>query len=213
MNDDFVYGFLFAVVAISGILALQYGDNFNFLNDDGFTVIPSFGTALNWKSAICLSILFGLFFKTLKRSCFVDLNNTSDFNSICVRCFYAFWILCLGWAVMDLFWILKACLYGNFLFGSEILSMMDVKGLIVGVLRNSVLIVVSSLFALKYLRISKGSIFAFAGVVAYWIFILWSFPYSGYFFNSFVVYGVNFLPFVVVLKNWSGKSWRKFLFV
>ena len=85
MNDDFVYGFLFAVVAISGILALQYGDNFNFLNDDGFTVIPSFGTALNWKSAICLSILFGLFFKTLKRSCFVDLNNTSDFNSICVR--------------------------------------------------------------------------------------------------------------------------------
>ena len=91
--------------------------------------------------------------------------------------------------------------------------MMDVKGLIVGVLRNSVLIVVSSLFALKYLRISKGSIFAFAGVVAYWIFILWSFPYSGYFFNSFVVYGVNFLPFVVVLKNWSGKSWRKFLFV
>ena len=213
MNDHFVYGFLFAVIAISGLLALQYGDNFNFLNDDGFTVLPSFGTALNWKSAICLSLLFGLFFKTLKGSYFVGLTDGSDFNSICVRCFYAFWILCLGWAVMDLFWILKAALTGNFLFGSMELTFISADQLLTGLIRNSCLIIISLLVSLKFLKFNKASILCFAGVVAYWIFLIWSFPYAGYFFNSFIVYGVNFLPFVYCLKNWSEFSWRKFLFV
>jgi len=199
MNDDFVYGFLFAVVAISGILALQYGDNFNFLNSEGFSILPSFGTALNWKSAICLSLLFGLFFRNLR-------------GSVQKRMFDAFWILCLGWAFMDFFWIIKACVCGNFLFGSQTLSLIGVKGLWIGLIRNSLMSAVSSLFISGFLKISRKSLFVFAGVIAYWIFIIYSFPYSGYFFSAFIVYPVNFLPFIFALKNWSEQSWRKFLF-
>ena len=199
MNDHFVYGFLFAVVVLSGILALQYGNNFNFLNDDGLTVIPSFGTALNWKSAICLCVLFGIFFRNLP-------------GKLYQRIMYALLILCLGWAVMDLFWILKAHFCGNFLFGSDVLSVIDLTGLLIGVVRNSMMIAIASLFVSSFLRISKLIFFAFAGVVTYWIFLICSFPYSGYFFNTFIVYGVNFLPLIISVKTWSGKSWRKFLF-
>lgn len=200
MNDDFVYGFLFAVIVISGILALQYGDNFNFLSNKGFSILPSFGTALNWKSAICLSLLFWLFFKNLK-------------GAIHEKMFCGFWILCLGWAFMDFFWILKACICGNFLFGSETLMRFDAFQLIIGIWRNSLMLCVSLLFAPKFLRFSRESLFAFAGVIAYWIFLICSFPYCWFFFNSFIVYSVCFLPFILAFKNWSGKSWRKFLFV
>ena len=199
MNDSFVYGFLFAVVVISGLLALQYGNDFSFLDDKGFNIIPSFGTALNWKSAICLSIFFGLFFRNLG-------------GTLKKRLFAAFWILCLGWAFMDFFWILKACVCGNFLFGSTTLSLIDVKGLWIGLLRNSLMSSVALLFIMDYLKISKQCLFAFAGVAGYWIFMICSFPYSGFFFSSFVVYSVNFLPFIIAFKSWSGKSWRNFLF-
>jgi len=199
MNESFVYGFLFSVIVISGLLALQYGDDFNFLNDRGFTVLPSFGTALNWKSAISLSLLFGLFFRNLR-------------GSISWRILNGLWILALGWAVMDLFWIIKACLCGNFLFGSEILSFINVRGIVFGLIRNLLMILISSLFAWDSLRISRSFLAGFGAIVAYWIFIIWSFPFSGYLFNTFIVYGVNFLPFVIALKSWSEKSWRNFLF-
>jgi len=199
MNDSFVYGFLFCVIVISGLLALQYGNDFNFLNQNGITIIPSFGTALNWKSAICLSLLFALFFKNLR-------------GTFKKRLFDAFWILCLGWAVMDFFWILKACLCGNFLFGSSILTYIDLNSLFVGIARNSILISISFLFIKNHLKICKFSLLAFAGLIEYWIFMICSFPYSGYFFNSFIVYTVNFMPFIITIKNWSGKNWKNFLF-
>ena len=200
MNDDFVYGFLLAVILVSVLLFLQYGDDFNFLSSSEITVMPSFGTALNWKSAVCLSMFFGLFFKNLD-------------GSLRKRLFDAFWILCLGWAVMDLFWILKACVSGNFLFGSSTLTFISLKDLIVGILRNLMLFCVSMIFIKDHLKISKAVLIAFAGVIAYWIFILCRFPYSGLLFSSFIFYFVNFVPFILLLKNWSEKSWRKFLFV
>lgn len=199
MNDSFVYGFIFSVIVLSGLLALQYGDDFNFLNEEGFTVLPSFGTALNWKSAICLSLLFGLFFRNLRGSIYWRILNGLE-------------ILALGWAVMDLFWILKACLRGNFLFGAVTLSFIDLRGILYGLFRNSVMISVSSLFAWKSLKVSRSFLVASGAVVGYWGFMICSFPYSGHFFNTFIVYGVNFLPFVVALKNRSEKSWRNFLF-
>ena len=199
MNDDFVYGCLLAVILVSVLLFLQYGDDFNFLSSSGITVMPSFGTALNWKSAVCLSMFFGLFFKNLD-------------GSFRKRLFDAFWILCLGWAVMDLFWMGKAAITGSFLFGSSVLTFLSLKDLIVGILRNLLMISVSVVLIKKYLRLSKGSFLFFVGVVAYWIFIVGSFPFSGRLFGSFVVFAVNFLPFVYCLKNWSELSWRKFLF-
>lgn len=199
MNEDFVYGFLFAVIVISGLLALQYGDNFNFLNDSGFSVLPSFGTALNWKTAICLSLFFGVFFRNLKGSNFS-------------RVFNAFWILCLSWAFMDLFWILKACICGNFLLGSPVLIRPDIRSLFIGLFRNSLMISVSCLFALDNLKFSWKSLSAFVVVFGYWVFVICSSPYSGYLFSSFVVYPVSFLPFLLGLKDKSEKSWRKFLF-
>ena len=200
MNDDFVYGFLLAVILVSVLLFLQYGDDFNFLSSSGIKVMPSFGTALNWKSAVCLSMFFGLFFKNLD-------------GSFRKRLFDAFWILCLSWAVMDLFWILKACVSGNFLFGSSTLTFLSLKDLIVGILRNLMMFCVSMIFIKDHLKISKAVLIAFAGVIAYWIFILCRFPYSGLLFSSFIFYFVNFVPFILLLKNWSEKSWRKFLFV
>jgi len=199
LNDDFVYGFLFAVIVVSLVLFSQYGDLFNFLDSEGFTILPSFGTAINWKSAICLSLFFGLFFKNLK-------------GSLRLRLFNAFWILCLGWAFMDCFWILKAFVNGNYLFGSQVLTFISVKDLVVGLIRNSLMVSVALLFIMDYLKISKQCLFAFAGVAGYWIFLIISFPYSGYFFNTFIFYPVNFLPFVFAFKSWSGKSWRNFLF-
>ena len=106
----------------------------------------------------------------------------------------------------------KACVCGNFLFGSTTLSLIDVKGLWIGLLRNSLMSSVALLFIMDYLKISKQCLFAFAGVAAYWIFLIYIFPFTGYFFNTFIVYGVSFLPFIIALKNWSEKSWRKFLF-
>ena len=200
LNDDFVYGFIAAVVVVSGLLALQYGDNFNFLRSDGFTVLPSFGTAVNWKSAICLSVVFGLFFKNLG-------------GSLKRRIFDGFWILALGWALMDFFWILKAAFSGNFLFGSQILTLISNDHLIIGLFRNSLMIIGSCLFSRKLLKLSRSSVAAFGVVVFYWIFLMVSFPFSGYFFNTFIFYGVSFLPFVIIVKTWSGLSWRKFLFV
>jgi len=199
MNDDFVYGFLFAVIVVSLVLFSQYGDLFNFLNSEGFTILPSFGTAINWKSAICLSLFFGLFFRNLK-------------GSFCLRLFNAFWILCLCWAVMDLFWILKAFTTGNYLFGSQVLTFILLKDLVVGLTRNCLMVSVSFLFIHRFLRFSWESLFGFVVVVGYWIFLIVSFPYSGYFFSTFIFYSVNFLPFIIAFKSWSGKSWRKFLF-
>src|SRR4030042_4834403 len=198
MNDDFVYGFLLAVILVSVLLFLQYGDDFNFLSDSGFVVLPSFGTALNWKSAVCLSILAGLFFKN------VD-------GSLSKRLFDAFWILCLGWAVMDLFWIGKAAITGSFLFGSSVLTFPGLKDLIVGAVRNLMMISVSLIFIKTHLKVSKAVLIAFVGVITYWIFIICIFPDTGMIFSSFVVFSVNFLPYIMCLKNWSEKSWRKFL--
>lgn len=200
VHEQFIYGFLFAVIVISGLLALEYGGNFNFLSESGFSVFPSFGTALNWRTAICLSAFFGVFFKNMK-------------GSIFQRVFNAFWLLCLSWAFMDLFWILKASICGNFLFGSTILTQPNAKSLFVGLFRDSLMLSVSYLFIHKFLIFSWRSLYAFAVIVGYWLFMICSFPYSGSFFSTFIVYSVNFLPFLLGLKNWSEKSWRKFLFV
>ena len=199
MNEQFVYGFLFAVVIISLVLFSQYGNLFNFLSDKGIPILPSFGTAINWKSAICLSLFFGLFFKNLK-------------GAFHLRLFNAFWILCLGWAFMDLFWILKAYITGNFLFGSHVLTLISAKDLFIGVIRNCLMVSVSFLFIHGFFKVSWKSLFGFVVVVGYWIFLFVSFPYSKYFFNTFIFYVMNFLPFVFAFKSWSGKSWRNFLF-
>ena len=199
MNDDFVYGFLFAVIVVSLVLFSQYGDLFNFLNSEGFTILPSFGTAINWKSAICLSLFFGLFFRNLK-------------GSFRLRLFNAFWILCLGWAFMDLFWILKAHITGNYLFGSQVLTLISAKDLFIGLIRNSLMVSVSLLFIHEFLKFSWKSLSAFVVVMGYWFFLIVSFPYSRYFFSTFIFYPVNFLPFIIAFKSWSEKSWRKFLF-
>lgn len=199
MNENFVYGFLFAVIVISGLLALQYGDNFNFLDSGGVSVLPSFGTALNWKTAICLSLFFGVFFKNME-------------GSVSLRLFNAFWILCLSWAFLDLFWILKAYMCGNYLFGSDVLSHIELRNLMIGLVRNSLMICISYLMAIDFLKFSWRSLSAFAVVVGYWIFMICSFPFSGCCFNTFIVYPVNFFPFLLGVKNWSELSWRKFLF-
>ena len=149
---------------------------------------------------MCLSMFLGLFFKNVN-------------GSFRKRLFDAFWILCLSWAVMDLFWIGKAAVTGSFIFGSSTLTFPSLKDVIVGILRNLMLFCVSMIFIKDHLKVSKAVLFAFAGVIAYWIFIICMFPYSGMFFSSFVVFFVNFVPFILLLKNWSEKSWRKFLFV
>ena len=58
MMGHFKQGFLVSVILISLLLGTQYGPHFYFLSDDGLTILPTFGTALNWRTAVVVSLAF-----------------------------------------------------------------------------------------------------------------------------------------------------------
>lgn len=200
INEQFVYGFVLAIFLLSLLLGTQYGDNFNFLNETGLPLLPSFGTALNWKTACILAFAFSLFFKNIVG----DVKN---------RVFYAFMLLTFSWVILDYPWIFKAYLQGNYLFGAETLTYLSVQHLIVGLFRNTMMFIVSSVFILKYLKFSWWVLLSLIIYLVYWVVMYLSFPHTTGLFTTLPFYFFNFLPIVAAFKEWRDIGWKKFLFV
>jgi len=212
IHEQFVYGFSFAIIITSIVLATQYGDHFNFLKNEGLTILPSYGEALNWKSAIAFTIVFLLFFKNLT-------------GTISHRLTKAFMLFAFSWALFDFLWIVKAVYMGNFLFGSQTLIFPSQREIIIGVARNCLIMLFSFPFILSHLKISLNVIVSFGVFVAYWVFLFiptflrmptsrWpSISITSILFYAPVFYFVNFLPFLTAFKDGVGRSWKMFLFV
>lgn len=199
ITEQFVYGFLLAIILVSLLLVSQYGIHFNYLQDSGLPVLPSFGTALNWQTAICLALIFGLFFK----------NINANLES---RVFFAFALLTFSWALIDVFWIIKARVLGNYLFGSPVLTILDMRGLIIGLVRNALMIGFALPFAPRCLCISRGVCISLLIAVLYWIALYLTFPYSGHIFSVIPFYVANVMPVIMAFKSWADVSWKKLLF-
>lgn len=212
IDEQFVYGFIVALIIVSCVLFTQYGNHFNFLKKGSLMILPSFGEALNWKTMVILSCFFLIFFRNLKTS------------SLFFRCVLTLLFIGLAWGVSDLFWIVKAVFIGNYLFGSSILTFPSVNDILVGVSRD-LLFVSPIVFLYPFLKFSKivlVSVFVFVG---YWSFLLYPVYlnwvvqttlgsralFSNPLFHNFIYHFVGFLPFVVAFKEWRCVSWRKFL--
>jgi len=206
IDEQFVYGFLFAVIAVSIVLATQYGDHFNFLKGKGLTILPSYGEALNWKSAIAFSLVFSLFFKNLV-------------GTVSYRLINAFMVLAFSWAIFDFLWIVKAVYMGNFLFGSETLTFPTQRELLIGVTRNATIVLLSIPFAFKFFKLSCLAALSIVIFFAYWFFLLMPFLFGkprvimfSILFYAPSFYFFNFLPFLTAFKERTEKTWKTFLF-
>lgn len=199
MEEQFVYGFMFAILFLSLLLGTQYGDNFNFLSKNGLPLLPSFGTALNWKTACILVLVFLIFFKNI-------VDNLTN------RIFYSLMLLTFSWVILDFPWIVKACLQGNYLFGAETLTYLSFQHMVTGLLRNTCIFLISSVFILKYLKSSIWVLLSLVTYLVYWFAIFLTFPYSGALFMTLPFYFFNFLPVLLAFKEWRDIGWRKFLF-
>jgi len=198
MMGHFKQGFLLAIILTSLLLGTQYGKNFNFLSDDGLTIIPTFGTALNWQTAIMLSLIFLI----------IDRNQGSYLIPI------------FAWSLFDMLWIFKHSMMGSFLFGSTILTFPTTRQLIIGYGRNLILLVMSST-SMRQMKISNTTVCFFILTCLYWVYLLipiWFIMPPGThsirlrLFTSPVYYAINFAPFIVCFKEWTGKKWSQFLF-
>jgi len=214
--DGFIYGFFTAVIIVSLLLATQYGNYFNYLSQDGWTVLPSFGEALNWKSAAMLSLGYLLAYKNIDEAGYI-------------RAFKASMFLAFAWGVSDSLWILKSQLMGNYLFGSQVHTYLSPRLAFIGYTRNLLMVLFAYPVVSRYLVLSWEGALSFTLYGLYWliIFLPWlkGTPVSGFksiidgvhecnihvilFYNP-VWYLFNMLPFYTMLKG--DISWRKFLF-
>lgn len=211
VHEHFVYGFLCSVIIISIILATQYGDNFNFLKNEGLTILPSYGEALNWKSAIVFSVIFSLFFKNL-------IGPTS------IRVVNAVMLFAFSWAIFDILWILKAVYMGSFLFGSQTLGFPAQRDVLIGITRNVIIALLFVPFCFKHFKLSFAVLGATIIFIVYWVFLLipvfWKLPrirpptitVSTLLFYAPSFFFFNFLPFLTAFKERTCKKWKKFLF-
>lgn len=200
MMGRFIQGFLVSIILTSLLLGTQYGTYFNFLSDDGLTVIPTFGTALNWRTAIMVSLVFLI----------IDRNQGS------------YLIPVFAWCVFDTLWIYKHSIMGSYLFGSKILTFPTSRQLAIGYGRNIILLVISSK-ALRQMKKSIMGIIFFSITGLYWLYLIYPIFLLGplhpriyqvrpLLFNPIAYYAINFAPFIISFKEWTGKKWSQFLF-
>jgi len=196
----FIQGFLVAIILTSLLLGTQYGKDFNYLSDDGLTVLPTFGTALNWQTAIMVSLVFLI----------IDRNQGS------------YLIPVFAWGLFDLMWIYKHSMMGSYLFGSSVLTFPTSRQLAIGIGRNLLLLIISS-SSIKQMKMSSTGIMGFTTVGFYWLYLMYPIflrgPLPSIFyqlrailFKPIIYYAINFSPFIVCFKEWTGKKWSQFLF-
>lgn len=198
MMGHFAQGFLVSIILISLLLGSQYGLHFYFLSDDGLTILPTFGTALNWRTAIIVSLVYLI----------IDRNEGPYLLPI------------FAWSIFDTLWIFKHSMTGSFLFGSIILTFPMFRGQVIGYGRNLILMIMSK-SSVKQMKISRISMLFFMFTCLYWGYLLMpiflslppgTYPKKYYLFTPLVYYVINFAPFIVSFKEMKGKTWKKFLF-
>jgi len=198
MMGHFRQGFWFSVIVMSVLLGTQYGKHFSFLSDEGLTILPTFGTALNWKTAVVVSIAFLI----------IDRNHGS------------YLIPVFAWSLFGNLWLYKNTMMGSYLFGSNILTYPTIRMQIIGYGRNILLLIIS-ISSIRQMKISKTGIFLFIIMGLYWLLLFY--PIFGLririldklrrlVFNTIIYYTVNLTPFIVCFKEWTGKKWSQFLF-
>ena len=193
----FMQGFFVAIIVISLLLGTQYGIHFNYLSDEGLTILPTFGTALNWQTAIMVSIVFLI----------IDRNQGSYLIPI------------FAWSLFDMIWLYKHSMMGSYLFGSKILTYPTTRTLIIGYGRQIILIILS-FSSIRQMKISRMGILFFSIMASYWLYLLLPLmgitlkllPVRRILFQPIVYYAINLAPFIVCFKEWTGKKWSKFLF-
>lgn len=200
MMGRFIQGFLASIIMTSLLLGTQYGPYFNYLSDDGLTILPTFGTALNWRTAIMISLVFLI----------INKNHGSYLIPI------------FAWCVFDTVWIYKHSIMGSYLFGSKILTFPTTRQLIIGYGRN-VLLLVISWSSKRQMKLSAMSILFFSITGLYWLYLIYPIFLLGpmhpriyqvrpLLFNPISYYTINFAPFIISFKEWTGKQWKQFLF-
>jgi len=155
--------------------------------------------------------MFMLFFKNLT-------------GSTCQKVIEAFMLLAVSWTIFDVLWIVKAMYMGSFLFGSQTLTFLSSRQIIIGFVRNFVIIILFLPRIVRYLRISKSALVGIALFGGYWLFLFvpvflalptsrWhSTSIAAVMFYAPLFYFFNFLPFVTAFKEGTKKTWRTFLF-
>lgn len=194
----FTQGFLVSVIVISLLLGSQYGPHFTFLSDNGLTILPTFGTALNWRTAIMVSLAYLI----------IDWNHGS------------YLIPVFAWSLFDTLWIYKNSMMGSYLFGSKILTYPTTRMLIIGYGRNLILLILS-ISSIKQMKLSITGKLSFIITGLYWLLLFY--PLFGVppdiigklrslVYKPIIYYAANLAPFMVCFKEWTGKTWKQFLF-
>lgn len=197
MMSRFMQGFFMAIIITSLLLGTQYGPNFNFLSEEGSTIIPTFGTALNWQTAI----MFSTFFLIL------DRNQGS------------YLIPVFAWSLFDMLWIYKHSMMGSYLFGSKLLTYPTIRTQIIGYGRN-ILLLIASFSSTKQMKLSLIGKLFFTITGLYWLYLFFPLlgitlkliPVRKLLFKPLLYYAINLAPFMICFKEWTGKTWKKFLF-
>lgn len=215
MTDDFIRGILVTLIAVSLLLASQYGNQFHFLHENGMTIILSFGTALNWKTVIIFSVVYYLFFTNLPK----DL-------SLASKTWFALLLIAFSWACFDLLWMVKYTYMGAYLFGAKALTYPTTRELVIGVTRNLVIIGFSAIWVHSCFVMNRNVALGFLSLAGYWFFFLFPifkeyillisgsiYPGSMFYlpFYNPIYYVVNFIPFLLSFKEWRGMCWKTFL--
>jgi len=161
-------------------------------------ILPTFGTALNWKTAIMVSLAYLI----------IDRNHGS------------YLIPVFAWSLFDTLWIYKHSLMGSYLFGSNILTFPTSMHLIVGYGRNLILLILS-ISSIKQMKVPITGRLSFMITGLYWglLFIpQLDIPlktvviFRSFVFQPIIYYVVNLTPFMICFKEWTGKTWKQFLF-
>lgn len=194
----FRQGFFVAIIIVSLVLGSQYGWHFTFLSDDGLTILPTFGTALNWKTAIIVSLAYLI----------IDRNQGS------------YLIPVFAWSLFGNLWLYKHSLMGSYLFGSNILTFPTSRQLIIGYGRNLILLILS-ISSIKQMKLSLTGKISFIITGLYWLLLFY--PLFGapieilgilrkLVYTQIIYYAANLAPFIVCFKEWTRKTWKQFLY-
>lgn len=191
-------GFWISIILVSLLLGTQYGKHFTFLSDKGLTILPTFGTALNWKTAIMVSLAYLI----------IERNHGS------------YLIPVFAWSLSGNLWLYKHSMMGSYLFGSKILTYPTTRTLIIGYGRNFILLILS-LSSIKQMKLSTMGKLSFIITGLYWLLLFYPMlgvpPYiigklRSLVFRRITHYAVNLAPFIICFKEWTGKTWKQFLF-
>jgi len=200
-QDAFVYGVLCGVILISILLATQFGDDFHYLHAEGLTLLPTMGEGLNWKTAIMLCLALALFYGH------IHLNDEAALP----RLFYAAAYLAFAWSIYDSVWILRHAVRGHALFGEPLSRYVPWTALV----RQ---IAIFTVAGVNVWRVRHS--FHVRCAQVYWAWFAWAVYWAYLFFplsipllyNTFFFQFFNLLPWLVMLKEGTGLSWKKFLY-